>query len=129
MTARPRCEGGSVYYYYNKDARDARRSWVAGKPVESARGCLGILWNMATANLDYLRERAQYMHFYRKNFQEVCSILEDIHNTGQGVEYESILSEIYNLYLNSPQPTKITCKQLSSDILNILKKYGYTKSN
>lgn len=129
MTSRPRCEGGSVYYYYNKDARDARRSWVAGKPVESARGCLGILWNMATANLDYLRERAQYMHFYRKNFQEVCSILEDIHNTGQGVEYESILSEIYNLYLNSPQPTKITCKQLSSDILNILKKYGYTKSN
>ena len=84
---------------------------------------------MATENLDYLRERAQYMHFYRKNFQEVCSILEDIHVTGQGMEYEVILSEIYNLYINSPRPTKITCKELSTRILEILNKHGYKKGN
>ena len=129
MIAKPRCEGGSVYYYYNKDARDARRSCVADKPLESSRACLGILWNMATANLDYTRERAQYMHFYRKNFQEVCSILEDIHKTGIGVEYEGILSEIYNLYLVSPKPTIITCNDLSKGILEIMEKYGYKKSN
>lgn len=129
LTSKPRCEGGSVYYYYNKDARDARISWVEGKPVESSRACLGILWNMATSNLDFLRERAQYMHFYRRNFQEVCGILEDIHKTGEGMEYEGVLSEIYNLYLNSPKPTKITCKELSKNVLEILRKYGYTKGN
>ena len=84
---------------------------------------------MATANLDSIRERAQYMHFYRKNFQEVCHILEDIHKTGIGVEYEGVLSEIYNLYVTSPRPTKITCKALSTGILNILKKYGYKRDN
>lgn len=129
LTPKPRCEGGSVYYYYNKDSRDARRSWVEGKPIESARACLGILWNMATSNLDYLRERAQYMHFYRRNFQELCGILEDIQRLRSGQEYEPILSELYQLYMNSPKPTKITCKDLSRGILEILNRYGYKKGN
>ena len=128
LISRPRCEGGSVYYYYNKDSRDARISWVEGKPIESARACLGILWNIANSNLDYLRERAQYMHFYRRNFKEVCSIIVDIHKSGVGREYENILTDIYQLYINSPKPTKITCKELSQGILEILKRHGYTKS-
>lgn len=127
LTTKPKSEGGNVYYYYNKDARDSRISYVKGKPIESSRACLGILWNIAASDLKSTRERAQFMHFYRRNFKEVCLILEDIHLMNLGLEYEKILSDIYKLYINSPKATKKTSKDLSKGILNILNNYGYKK--
>ena len=120
MISKPKSDGGSVYHFYNKSARDARENYIAGKPSLSAHLILHSLLNVASRCVENLRERAQYMHYFRRSFKDICKVLKD---KPAIIETRPELYEIYQVFMNYPEPTKENCKEISGNILNILKNY------
>lgn len=115
----PRINGGNVYYYFNKYPRDSRESIDLNFPIEfSCKAILGILKNMTKQNINDGRDKSQYLHFYRKNFKDLCFLLGN--NQAKQTEYYNKLVEIYKVYIEFPQINKQTCLDLSLKISKIL---------
>lgn len=78
MDTKPKSDGGAVYYYYNKSPRDLRVNYIPGMIFESKRAILGTLRNTALEDLKGIRERAQYMHTYRRVSKEIGKLLSEM---------------------------------------------------
>lgn len=126
MTSKPKSDGGSVYYFYNKSSRDSRENYVPGKPALSSHLIVHSLMETSRRCIENLRERAQYMHYFRRVFKEICGVLNECPEI---VEKYPVLIDLYYLFNNSPLPTKNTCIELSKNILTILHNYNYYDKN
>lgn len=97
--------------------------------IFACRALIGDIRNMTSDCLENLRERAQYMHFFRENYKKISEILQ---KWSPEVSKESqpytIISEIYTEYRNSPRATKENSQELSQKLISILIKYGYKPS-
>lgn len=114
LVTKPRTDGGEVYYYYNKAARDSRVNYVPNHPVESKKAIIGALKLIAQEDIQCERERAQYMHRYRQICKELFQLLKE---TPQDDEIRSII----NIFREKGRVTKENSKQLSEKLWEKLK--------
>lgn len=92
MITKPKDDGGSVYYYYNKSPRDLRINYTPGEPSKSMRSILGTLRNVCLEDLNSeKRHRAQHMHTYRRVREEIISLLKELPGNNLLIELMKIL--------------------------------------
>lgn len=120
LTSKPRANGGPVYYYYNKDIRDSRVNWIYKKPIESARCCIGSVKTISTNCLKEVRQRAQYIHYFRKLNKDISLTIKDTKDLG--LNQNQLLLDLYEVLIKT-EKTKDTAKPLSKLLLEIIKKY------
>lgn len=107
MTSKPKDDGGSVYYFYNKSPRDLRTNYVKGEPEKSKRAILGTLRNVSQEDLwGGSRNRSQLMHSYRKVWKEITALSRE-------TPRDKTLREIADIIKGA---TKLNSKDISKKV-------------
>lgn len=122
VTSKPRSDGGNTYYFFNKSSRDLRDNYVKGNPELSRKMLIGAIINTSLRCAENLREKAQYLHSFRKLFKEMCMVLEDLDKIGYR---DNLLNDLYLNFVNIDKINHDTCIKLSNMNLETFKKYGY----
>lgn len=99
--------------------------------IFASMALIGDIINMSSNNLENLRERAQYMHFFRSNYKKISELLNNWNPKvpKEGINsFYPIISDIYYTYGRVPKATKKTCPIISKELLITLSKYGFKPS-